>query len=159
MFPVICVYGRQGYSVEPRFNVMLHGTICNDNFQCNTALQHCSDIVSNSFNIDPTLQRCVAPKSRRCKSSRVTSPLRTPAQYGQLVIAVIPQHDWPIEQCLLHIKVFFGGKTKRPCFDLFIHLLIKQITNTYRNHFSRSYENRSIFFITLQEHFMYGLRH
>ena len=56
---------------------------------------------------------------------------------------VILQHDWPIEQCLLHIRVFFGGKRKRPCFDLFIHWLIKQITNTYRNHFSRSYEKRS----------------
>ena len=56
---------------------------------------------------------------------------------------VILQHDWPFEQCLLHIRVFFGGKTKRPCFDLFIHWLIKQITNTYRNQFSRSYENRS----------------
>ena len=62
---------------------------------------------------------------------------------------VILQHDWPIEQCLLHISVFFGGKTKRPCFDLFIHCLIKQITNTYRNYFSRSYENRSIWeFVT-----------
>ena len=39
---------------------------------------------------------------------------------------------------------FSGGKTKRPCFDLFIHWLIKQITNTYQNHFSRSYENRSM---------------
>ena len=29
------------------------------------------------------------------------------------------------------------------CFDLFIHWLIKQITNTYRNHFLRSYENPS----------------
>ena len=48
---------------------------------------------------------------------------------------VILQHDWPIQQCLLVIRVFFGGKTKRPCFDLFIHWLIKQITNTYRNHF------------------------
>ena len=57
---------------------------------------------------------------------------------------VILQHDWPIKQCLLHIRVFFGGKTKSPCFDLFIHWLIKQITNTYRNHVSRSYENRSI---------------
>ena len=56
---------------------------------------------------------------------------------------VILQHDWPIEQCLLHIRVFFGGKTKRPCFDLFIHWLTKQITNTYGNHFSKSYENRS----------------
>ena len=28
------------------------------------------------------------------------------------------------------------GKTKRPCFDLFIHWLIKQISNTSRNHFS-----------------------
>ena len=39
---------------------------------------------------------------------------------------------------------FSGGKTKRPCFDLFIHWLIKQITNTYQNHFSRSYENHSM---------------
>ena len=57
---------------------------------------------------------------------------------------VILQHDWPVEQCLLHIRVFFGAKTKSPCSDLFIHWLIKQITKTYRNHFSRSYENRYI---------------
>ena len=61
----------------------------------------------------------------------------------ELRFDVILQHDWPIEQCLLHIRVFFGGKTKRPCFDLFIHWLIKQITNAYRNYFSRLYENRS----------------
>ena len=53
------------------------------------------------------------------------------------------QHSWPIEQCLFHIRVFFCGKTKRPCFDLFIHWLIKQIKKTYRNHFSRSYKNCS----------------
>ena len=52
---------------------------------------------------------------------------------------VILQHDWPIEQCLLHIRVFFGGKTKRPCFDLFIHWLIKQTT------WSGVYERRSPF--------------
>ena len=57
---------------------------------------------------------------------------------------VILQNDWPIEQFLLHIRIFFGEKTKRPCFDLFIHWLIKQIMNNYRNHFSRSYENCSI---------------
>ena len=40
---------------------------------------------------------------------------------------VILQHDrLRIEQCLLHIRVFFGGKVKSPCFDLFIHWLIKQ---------------------------------
>ena len=54
------------------------------------------------------------------------------------------QHNWPIQQCLLHISCFFGGKTKSPCFDLLIHWLTKQITNTYRNHFSKSYENRSV---------------
>ena len=65
------------------------------------------------------------------------------------------QHDWPIKQCPLHIRVFFGGKMKRPCFDLFIHWLLKQITYTYWNHFSRSYENRLTvsnshhFFLTL----------
>ena len=62
---------------------------------------------------------------------------------------IILQHDWPMEQCLLHIRVFFGGKLKRPCFDLFIHLPIKQkqekkLTNAYQNHFSRSFENRCI---------------
>ena len=31
---------------------------------------------------------------------------------------IILRHDWPMEQCLLHIRVFFGGKLKRPCFDL-----------------------------------------
>ena len=37
---------------------------------------------------------------------------------------VLLQQDWPIEQCLLHIRVFFGGKTKSPCFDLIVHWLI-----------------------------------
>ena len=60
-----------------------------------------------------------------------------------LFFDVIVQHDWPIEQCFLNIWAFFGGKMKRPCFDLFLRWLIKQITNTYRNHFSRSYENCS----------------
>ena len=49
--------------------------------------------------------------------------------------------NWTI--CLLYIRVFLAGKTKSPCFDLFIHWLIKQITNTYQNHFSRSYKNHS----------------
>ena len=61
-----------------------------------------------------------------------------------LCFDIIVQQDWPIKQCLLHIRVFFGAKTKRPCFDLFIHWLIKQLTNTCRNHFSRSYKNHSI---------------
>ena len=38
--------------------------------------------------------------------------------------------------CNQLLLVFFGGKTKRSCFDPFIHWLIKQITNTYRNDFS-----------------------
>ena len=29
---------------------------------------------------------------------------------------VILQHDWPFKQCLLHIRVFFSGKTKSPMF-------------------------------------------
>ena len=42
--------------------VMLHETIRKDDFERNTALQHCYDIVSNGSNIVPTLQRCVALK-------------------------------------------------------------------------------------------------
>ena len=45
---------------------------------------------------------------------------------------VILQHDWPTEQCLLHIRVFLSWKTKSPCFDLFSHSLIKQIMNTHQ---------------------------
>ena len=37
-------------------------TIRNNDFQRNTALQHCFDIVWNIYNIVPTLQRCVALK-------------------------------------------------------------------------------------------------
>ena len=55
---------------------MLHETIRNDDFQPNTALQHCCDIVSNSYNVVPALQRCVVLKiNRRFESSPVTSPL------------------------------------------------------------------------------------
>ena len=50
-----------------------------------------------------------------------------------LALTVTLQLDWLIEQCLLHSRVFFGGKTRSPCFDLFIHWLIKQITITYRS--------------------------
>ena len=42
--------------------VMLHGTIRNDDFWRNTALQHCCEIVSNCFNIVSALQRCAALK-------------------------------------------------------------------------------------------------
>ena len=67
-----------------------------------------------------------------------------PEELSRNCFDVILQHDWSSEQFLLHIRVFFGGKTKSPCFVLSIHWLIKQITNTYGHHFSRSYENRSI---------------
>ena len=77
------------------------------------------------------------------RSGEKTSCPRTFYKSSDTSLDVILQHDWPIKQRLLHIRVFFGGKTKSPCFDLFIHLLIKQITYPYRNHFSRSYENRS----------------
>ena len=51
---------------------------------------------------------------------------------------VILQHHWPIEQCLLHFRFFFSRENEESMFWFFIHWLIKQITNTYRNHFSRS---------------------
>ena len=52
-----------GFIVEQqRLKVMLNETIHNDYFEPNVALQHCCDRVSNSYNIVPTLQRCVALK-------------------------------------------------------------------------------------------------
>ena len=53
--------------------VMLHGTINNDDFQRNTALQHCCYIGLNGCNIVSTFEPCVALKI--VVSSRVTSPL------------------------------------------------------------------------------------
>ena len=44
----------------------------------------------------------------------------------------------------IHITVFFGRKTKSPCFELFIPWFIKQMTNIYGSHFPRSYESRSL---------------
>ena len=76
-------------------------------------------------------------------SERSGKQTSMPEELSRNCFDVILQHDWLIKQCLLHIRVFFGGKTKSPCFVLSIHWLIKQITNTYGNHISRSYENRS----------------
>ena len=42
--------------------VMLYETVRNDDCLRNTALQHCCGIVSNGYNIVPTLQRCVVLK-------------------------------------------------------------------------------------------------
>ena len=51
---------NQPYNI--RFKVMLHGTIRNNDFWRNTALQHCCNIDSNGCNIVPALQCCVAQK-------------------------------------------------------------------------------------------------
>ena len=52
-----------GPSKDTRFftfhKVMLHETIHNDDFWRNTASQHCCDVVLNSCNMVPTLQRRV----------------------------------------------------------------------------------------------------
>ena len=64
------------------------------------------------------------------RSGEKTSCLRTSGNQPILRFDVILQHDWPIGQCLLHIRVFFGRKTNRPCFDSFIHWLTKQKKNT-----------------------------
>ena len=64
--------GKQGEitetgSYKETFKVMLHDTIRNDDFQRNTALQHCCDIVSNGYNVVPALQHC-------CTKNRVSPP-------------------------------------------------------------------------------------
>ena len=51
--------------------MMLHETNGNDDLYGNTALQHYCDIVSNGYNIVPTLQRYVALKIVVTESSRV----------------------------------------------------------------------------------------
>ena len=55
------------------FKAMLEGTIRNDDFERNTALQHCFKWLQHCSNI-ATL--CCRAKNRCCESSRVSSPLR-----------------------------------------------------------------------------------
>ena len=64
-------------------------------------------------------------------------------RYFFFTSACIRQYDWTIEQCCLHIRVFFGGKRTELRFDVAFKWRMKHTTNTYRNRFSRSYENRS----------------
>ena len=56
-----------------------------------------------------------------------------------LCVDVIRQHNWPVEQCLLHIWGFFGQENEETMFLSFHPLMM----NTYQNLFSRWYENRS----------------
>ena len=78
------------------------------------------------------IQTLVAFDWLRERSGKKTSHARELSRNQSILFFdVMLQHHWPVEQSLLHIKVFFGGKTKSPCFDLFIHWLIKQIMNTY----------------------------
>ena len=71
------------------------------------------------------------------------------ANQSKLRFDVMLQHDWPIEQCLLHIRVFFGGKTKSPCFDLFRYPLAdsvkannEHLANIFQGHTKISLSNR-----------------
>ena len=71
----------------------------------------------------------------------------SPGTFQKLIdpsLDVILLHGWPIKQFLLHIRVFFGGKTSSPCFDLSLHPLADKANNEHlRNYYSRSYENCS----------------
>ena len=46
-------------------------------------------------------------------SERSVEKTSCPTTFYQSILRfdVILLHDWPIEQCLLYIRVFFGGKT------------------------------------------------
>ena len=54
------ISAAKNLKIQALLKVMLHETIRNDDFQRNTALQHCCNVVSNGYNIVPTLQRSVA---------------------------------------------------------------------------------------------------
>ena len=61
-----------------------------------------------------------------------------------LHLNVISQHDWPwpIEHCLLHIRIFFWRENKEAMFWSFHPLADKTNHEHLPKHFSRSYENR-----------------
>ena len=69
VFQLLVNYLRNRYSVRSWVRISsrsqgkdLHGKIRNDDFQRNTSLQHCWDIVSNGLDIAPIFQRCVELK-------------------------------------------------------------------------------------------------
>ena len=68
----ICTFGlssRKHSGWSPWLKVVLHGTIRNDDFKLNTALQCSNSVVTIRDNAATMLQRCVAQKS----SSRIVS--------------------------------------------------------------------------------------
>ena len=68
-------------------------------------LQHCCDIVSNSYNIVPALQRWVAQKNRLCELSRVTSPLQPPVVIAHLRGSGLIIVDWKIEKDIFSARL------------------------------------------------------
>ena len=80
---------------------MIHGTIRGDDFWRNTALQCCNNVVTIRNNV-ATL--CCA-KSRRCESSRVTSPLRF---FTVVKFVVIGPYGLPgfVSDCIVGDVVF-----------------------------------------------------
>ena len=69
-YQTYCCFHRSQALPSP-LKMMLHETICNNDFYRNKALQHCFEWLQHCSSI-ATL--CSA-KNRRCESSRVTSPL------------------------------------------------------------------------------------
>ena len=67
------------------------------------------------------IQTCVAFGWLSERSGEKRHALELSRNQPILCFDVELQHDWPIEQSLLHVRVFFGGKMKRLCFDLFIY--------------------------------------
>ena len=72
---------------------MLHSTIRSDNFWRNTSLQCWNNVVTIRNNVAAMLQRCVALKNSRCKSSRVTLPHHWSTQIWQRNV-VISNKKW-----------------------------------------------------------------
>ena len=58
----------------PGLNVILHGTIRNDDFKRNTGFQCWYNVAATRNNVARNVATLYYAKNRRCKLSRVTSP-------------------------------------------------------------------------------------
>ena len=72
---------RHSPALKRIVKMMLLETIRNDDFQRNTALQHCSDVVLNGSNIVPAISTLCSAKNSSCESSRLTSPYNDDGYY------------------------------------------------------------------------------
>ena len=122
--------------------------LCLERFRMTLEWKHANKAETTNTRTQKSQKRVAFGWLSARSREKTSCPKSFQGSRNQLILRfdVILQHNWPIEQCLLHVR--FSLEERRRVHVLIFssrrQWLIKQITNTYRHHFSRSYENRSL---------------